>query len=33
MLIFLKKQSELRDVWAQEFCVCNFDIMKNTKQI
>lgn len=33
MLIFLKEQSELRDVWAQEICFCNFDIVKNTKQV
>lgn len=33
MLIFLKEQSELRDVGAQEVCCCNADIVKNTKQI
>lgn len=24
-LIFLEEQGELEDVWAQEFCCCNFD--------
>lgn len=33
MLIFLKEQSELREIRAQEVCCSNFDIVKNTKQI
>lgn len=33
IFVFLKEQSELRDIWAQEICCCNFYIVKNNKQL